>query len=74
MNEPNIIATESDKQLYGDESDKLKRLKKGTKVSGFSAKKSAKKANNKIIDTEFVDLPEGIPTVKNKLIDKEMTR
>ena len=74
MNEPNIIATESDKQLYGDESDKLKLLKKGTKDLGFSAKMSAKKVNKKIIDTEFVDLPEATPTVRKKCIDTEMTR
>jgi hypothetical protein len=74
MNEPNIIATESDKQLYGDESDKLKLLKKGTKAPGFSAKMSAKEINKKIIDTEFVDLPEATSTVRKKCIDTEMTR
>ena len=69
------MPTDSDKQLYGDESDKLKRLKTGAKKVGFKVERAGKKKRYKMkIDSEFVDLPEATPTVKNKQIDVEMTR
>jgi hypothetical protein len=75
MNEPNIIPTESDKQLYGDDSDNLKRLKTGAKKVGFKVEQVAEKKRYKMkIDSEFIDLPEAKSTVKNKQIDTEMTR
>jgi len=75
MNEPNIIPTESDKQLYGDKSDNLKRLKTGAKKAGFKVEQAGKKKPYRMkIDSEFIDLPEDKSTVKNKQIDTEMIR
>lgn len=74
MNKQKKIVAEGDKQLYGDERDKLKGLKNVGNALVFSAKKTDKKTSRKIIDTEFVELPQGTPTEKNKLIDTEITR
>lgn len=69
-----VIATDSDKQLYGDESDKLKRLKKGEAVAGFKYDGAKQESEEQIIDTNNVELPSAGKIRKRSKIDTKATR